>query len=93
VAAELSLVVVGGSDPHFWAQVGIKATVIPVASISQASVSSAIRQHRAAVECRPYGPLAVEISKTYKRTSKPGGGAGWSDPPRVRRRALSVQTS
>jgi hypothetical protein len=62
--------VVGGSDAHFWAQVGIKATVLPIDEITQASVTSAIRDRRAAVESQSYGPLAVQISAAYKRIAK-----------------------
>ncbi|HYM70392.1 MAG TPA: PHP-associated domain-containing protein [bacterium] len=69
-AGEFGVPVVGGSDAHFWAQVGIKATVLPIDEITQASVTSAIRDHRATVESQSYGPLAVQISAAYKRIAK-----------------------
>jgi len=69
-AKELRLPVVGGSDAHFWAQVGIKATVLPLDEITQASVTSAIRARRTAVESQSYGPIAAQISGAYKRIAK-----------------------
>jgi len=70
VAAKLRVPVVGGSDAHFWAQVGIKATVLPVDELTQTSVASEIRTGRAAVESQSYGPIAVQISGSYKRIAK-----------------------
>jgi len=69
-AGGLGLPVIGGSDAHFWPQVGIKATVLPIGEITQASVTSAIRSHLATVETQTYGPLAVQISAAYKRIAK-----------------------
>ncbi|HLJ59967.1 MAG TPA: PHP-associated domain-containing protein [bacterium] len=69
-AREYGVPVVAGSDAHFWAQVGIKATLLPIDEITQASVTSAIREHRAAAESQSYGPLAVQISAAYKRIAK-----------------------
>jgi len=70
VAAKLRVPVVGGSDAHFWAQVGIKATVLSVDELTQTSVASEIRTGRAAVESQSYGPIAVQISGAYKRIAK-----------------------
>lgn len=69
-ARRLGLPVVGGSDAHFWPQVGIKATLLPIAEITQTEVTQAIREGLAAVECLDYGPLAVQISGAYKRILK-----------------------
>lgn len=69
-ARRLGLPVVGGSDAHFWAQIGIKATVLPISEITQAKVTHAIREGLASVECLDYGPLAVQISGAYKRILK-----------------------
>ncbi len=69
-ATRLGLPIMGGSDAHFWAQVGIKATVLPIGEITQASVASAIRDGLASVASQPYGPLAVQISGAYKRIAK-----------------------
>jgi hypothetical protein len=69
-ARRLSLPLVGGSDAHFWAQVGIKATVLPLTEITQASLHAAIRGGRSSVESQSYGPIAVRISRAYKRIRK-----------------------
>ncbi len=69
-AGRLGVPVVGGSDAHFWPQVGIKATVLPIGEITQASVMGAIRDGTASVESLTYGPLAVQISGAYKRILK-----------------------
>jgi predicted metal-dependent phosphoesterase TrpH len=69
-ARRLGLPVVGGSDAHFWPQVGIKATMLPINEITQSSVTGAVRQGFAAVECLDYGPVAVQISGAYKRILK-----------------------
>jgi predicted metal-dependent phosphoesterase TrpH len=69
-AKELGRPIVGGSDAHFWAQVGIKCTVVPTEEITQQSVASAIRQHRTRVRFLSYGPLAVRLAQTYKRVAK-----------------------
>ena len=58
VAAKLRVPVVGGSDAHFWAQVGIKATVLAVDDLTQTSVASEIRTGRTAVESQGPGPIA-----------------------------------
>ncbi len=69
-ARRLGLPVVGGSDAHFWPQIGIKATLLPINEITQAKVTGAIREGLATVESLDYGPLAVQISGAYKRILK-----------------------
>lgn len=69
-ARRLGLPVVGGSDAHFWPQIGIKATLLPINEITQDRVTTAIRDGLAAVESLDYGPVAVQISGAYKRILK-----------------------
>ena len=69
-ARRLSLPVVGGSDAHFWPQVGIKATLLPINEITQSAVTRAVREGLAGVESLDYGPVAVQISGAYKRILK-----------------------
>jgi hypothetical protein len=69
-ARRLGLPVVGGSDAHFWPQIGIKATLLPINEITQAKVTEAIREGLATVESLDYGPVAVQISGAYKRILK-----------------------
>lgn len=69
-ARRLGLPVVGGSDAHFWPQIGIKATLLPINEITPGRVTAAIRDGLAAVESLDYGPVAVQISGAYKRILK-----------------------
>lgn len=69
-AQKMDRPVVGGSDAHYWPQVGIKATILPIAEIRQASVVEAIRDGQTRIESLNYGPLAVKISGTYKQVLK-----------------------
>jgi len=69
-ARRLGLPVVGGSDAHFWPQIGIKATLLPINEITQGRVTQAIREGLATVESLDYGPVAVQISGAYKRILK-----------------------
>jgi hypothetical protein len=69
-ARRLGLPVVGGSDAHFWPQIGVKATLLPVNEITQGRVTGAIREGLATVESLDYGPVAVQISGAYKRILK-----------------------
>lgn len=69
-ARRLGLPVVGGSDAHFWPQIGIKATLLPINEVTQGKVTAAIREGLATVESLDYGPVAVQISGAYKRILK-----------------------
>ena len=69
-AQKMERPVVGGSDAHYWPQVGIKATVLAISEVTQASVVDAVRTGQTRIESLSYGPLAVRISGTYKRVLK-----------------------
>jgi hypothetical protein len=69
-AALLGLPVVGGSDAHFWPQVGIKASTLPIAEATQDAVTKAVAAGEATVRSLAYGPMAVQISAAYKRLLK-----------------------
>jgi hypothetical protein len=69
-AASLGLPVVGGSDTHYWPQIGIRRTVLPIASLCIESIRAAIVSGQAKVESEPNGPLMVQICKHHKTTMK-----------------------
>jgi len=69
-AEVLRLPVVGGSDAHFWLQVGIKATSLPIEELTHRSVAQAVAAGAGTVHSLPYGPMAVQMSKAYKRLLK-----------------------
>jgi len=59
--------VVGGSGAHFWWQVGIKATTLPGPHVTISGTSKAFAHQECSVYRMPYGPVAVQVSKVYKR--------------------------
>lgn len=69
-AAALGLPVVGGSDTHYWPQLGIRRTVLPVSSLSIEAIRASIIAGEATVESEPNGPLMVEVCKHHKTTVK-----------------------
>lgn len=71
-AESLHLPLIGGSDAHFWLQVGIKATSLPIEEVTHRSVVQAVAAGVATVYSLPYGPMAVQMSRAYKRLLKAG---------------------
>ncbi len=69
-AAYLELPIVGGSDTHYWPQLGIRRTVLPVARMTIDAIKDAIVSRRAAVESNPDGPFLVDVCTHHKRTLK-----------------------
>ena len=69
-AERLELPVIGGSDAHFWLQVGIKAAILPVGEVTLATVKRAMAARQTHVRSLPYGPLAVQVSRAYKKVLK-----------------------
>ena len=69
-ADRLELPVIGGSDAHYWLQVGIKSAILPVGEVTHATVTRAMAARQTRVRSLPYGPLAVQVSRTYKRMLK-----------------------
>lgn len=80
-AKQIGLPVVGGSDAHYWPQVGIKSTCLPLDTITQASVAEVVRRGDVRVASLGYGPWAVQFCTAYKRARK--AAAGYATPPFV----------
>lgn len=70
LARQMERPAVGGSDAHYWPQVGIKATVLPISEITQESVTSAIASGQVSVRSAPHGPIAVQVASTYKKIAR-----------------------
>jgi hypothetical protein len=70
VAADLGLALVGGSDAHYWPQVGISSTVLPVDRPDINAIKSAILAGNSDVWCAQDGPRVVEMCNAYKRRIK-----------------------
>jgi hypothetical protein len=63
---------VGGSDAHYWPQVGIRKTVIEVDRVKLGAIIEQLRKGATGIESRKEGPLMVKISESYKRLFKEG---------------------
>jgi predicted metal-dependent phosphoesterase TrpH len=70
LAAERGLAVSGGSDAHFYLQVGIRSTVVPGDELSLATISRAFEQRETKAHCKAYAPAVVELCKEIKRAVK-----------------------
>jgi len=69
-AARLHLLVVGGSDAHFWWHVGIKATVLSIDRVTRPAVAAALARGQSDVYRMASGPVVVRASKLYKQVHK-----------------------
>lgn len=69
-AEDLGQAVSGGSDAHFWLQVGIKATITPVDELTPENIASCLAARNTRVRRLRYGPLAIRFSQWYKARVK-----------------------
>jgi hypothetical protein len=60
----------GGSDAHFYLQVGIRATIIPEPEVSFAALRNAFEQGGTRVHAKPYARAVVELCQEVKRVTK-----------------------
>ena len=60
----------GGSDAHFYLQVGIRSAIIPQRDVSYASVREAFESGRTKVHAKPYARSVVEFCQEVKRVAK-----------------------
>jgi len=70
VADDLGLALVGGSDAHYWPQVGISSTILPINQPDISEIKSAILGGTAEVWCARDGARVVEMCNAYKRRIK-----------------------
>jgi predicted metal-dependent phosphoesterase TrpH len=69
-AGRLGRPVVGGSDAHWWMQVGVNATVLSTTEITQTTVARAIAEGITTTRRLPYATMAVYVSYAYKHAVK-----------------------
>ncbi len=69
-AAYLELPIVGGSDTHYWPQLGIRRTLLPITRLTIYSIKNAIMSRRSTVQSNPDGPFLVDVCTHHKRTLK-----------------------
>jgi len=70
VADNLGLALVGGSDAHYWPQVGICSTVLPINRPDINEIKSVVLEGTAEVWYAQDGARVVEMCNAYKRRIK-----------------------
>jgi hypothetical protein len=71
LAHEAGLPVSGGSDAHFYLQVGIRNTVVPCpGELTFAALLEAFESHSTKAHCKPYAPAVVQLCQEIKRVMK-----------------------
>lgn len=70
VADDLGLALVGGSDAHYWPQVGISSTILPIDQPDIGKMKEAILGGTAEVWCAQDANRVVEMCNAYKRRIK-----------------------
>lgn len=70
LAHERGLPVSGGSDAHFYLQVGIRSTVIPDDELSLESIARSFEERRTKAHCKAYAPAVVGLCQEIKRAVK-----------------------
>ncbi len=73
-AGELGLPLVGGSDAHFWPQLGIRSTLLPLSKVALSEIKHLLQEGKVEVESSDDGPLMVEICARYKQKVKEAHG-------------------
>jgi predicted metal-dependent phosphoesterase TrpH len=75
LAERHDLPISGGSDAHFYLQVGIRSTIIPTDQVDFASVKRAFETASTRVHAKTYARSAVELCQEIKRVAKWKGDA------------------
>ena len=75
LAEKHNLPMSGGSDAHFYLQVGIRSTIIPADEVHYGSIRDAFETGRTRVHAKPYARSVVELCQEVKRVAKWQGAA------------------
>jgi predicted metal-dependent phosphoesterase TrpH len=70
LAREHDLPVSGGSDAHYYLQVGVRSTVVPGDELHLASIKQAFAEQKTSVRCKPYTEQLVKLCKEIKNVAK-----------------------
>jgi hypothetical protein len=70
LARERGLALSGGSDAHYYLQVGVRSTKVPAAELSLETISRAFEKRATGAHCKAYAPAVVELCKEIKRVVK-----------------------
>lgn len=60
----------GGSDAHFYLQVGIRSTIVPNGPLTYDHIRAAFEAGRTRVHAKPYARSVVEVCQEVKRVAK-----------------------
>jgi predicted metal-dependent phosphoesterase TrpH len=60
----------GGSDAHYYLQVGVRSTIVPGESLSFEGVHKAFESHQTRAHCKSYARSVVEFCKEIKNVTK-----------------------
>jgi predicted metal-dependent phosphoesterase TrpH len=60
----------GGSDAHYYLQVGIRSTVLPGGDVSLEAIERAFGQQTTRAHCKPYAESVVTLCKQIKNLAK-----------------------
>jgi hypothetical protein len=75
LAREHGKPVSGGSDAHYYLQVGVRATVLPEGELSLETIERAFAQQTTRAHCKAYAPSVVRLCKELKNMVKLRQGA------------------
>jgi hypothetical protein len=70
IAARLGKPIVGSSDAHLWAQVGVQRTEVPLPELSLEGLRGCIAEGLTAPESTPGTARTVRMCQTHKRLIK-----------------------
>jgi predicted metal-dependent phosphoesterase TrpH len=60
----------GGSDAHYYLQVGIRSTVIPGTKLTLSNLRRAFSEQASSAHCKPYAEQLVKLCKEIKNVAK-----------------------
>jgi histidinol phosphatase-like PHP family hydrolase len=70
LAQEYDRPVSGGSDAHYYLQVGVRSTVVPAPELSLGSIARAFERRETRAHCKAYAPTVVGLCQDIKRVVK-----------------------
>jgi hypothetical protein len=70
LAREHERAVSGGSDAHYYLQVGVRSTVIPGDELTLENIQGALASRTTVAHCKPYTEQLVKLCKEIKNIAK-----------------------
>lgn len=70
LANDHNLPLSGGSDAHYYLQVGIRSTVVPGSQLTHQAIRHAFRSRSTRAHCKPYAAKVVALCKEIKNIAK-----------------------